>query len=179
MDVTEYIKYYRGILTKETCTFIQDGKYDWQQSSYSSHNGQVDSDKRVGMDETWVRNGDKEYESIKYGFENVIKKYSVDFPLFSVQRTTDFRINKYSEGGFMSRHCDNIHHSHGQQYGYPQVTALLYLNDNYEGGTFRVADKTVYPERGSAVIFPSNFMFPHEAKVVTKGTRWSVVTWLM
>ena len=84
-----------------------------------------------------------------------------------------------SEGGFMSKHCDNIHHSHGQQYGYPQVTALLYLNDNYEGGTFKVADKTIYPERGSAVIFPSNFMFPHEAKVVTKGTRWSVVTWLM
>ena len=79
----------------------------------------------------------------------------------------------------MSRHCDNIHHSHGQQYGYPQVTALLYLNDNYEGGTFRVADKTVYPERGSAVIFPSNFMFPHEVKEITNGERWSVVTWVM
>ena len=89
------------------------------------------------------------------------------------------RINRYNEGGFMSSHVDNIHHSHGQQYGYPQVTALLYLNDDYEGGVFKVADKTVYPEKGSAIIFPSNFMFPHEAGVVTKGTRWSIVTWLM
>ena len=116
---------------------------------------------------------------IKEAFEKVIKLYSTDFPLFSVQRTTDFRINRYNEGGFMSSHVDNIHHSHGQQYGYPQVTALLYLNDNYEGGVFKVAGKTIYPEKGSAVIFPSNFMFPHQAGVVTKGTRWSIVSWLM
>jgi predicted 2-oxoglutarate/Fe(II)-dependent dioxygenase YbiX len=79
----------------------------------------------------------------------------------------------------MSSHVDNIHHSHGQQYGYPQVSALLYLNDDYEGGEFKVADKIIYPEAGSGIIFPSNFMFPHEAKEVIKGTRWSIVTWLM
>ena len=92
---------------------------------------------------------------------------------------TDHRINRYSEGGFMSKHCDNIHHSHGQQYGFPQATVLLYLNDDYEGGEFYVANKKFEPEKASALIFPSNFMFPHEAKVVTKGTRWSIVTWLM
>ena len=79
----------------------------------------------------------------------------------------------------MSSHVDNIHHSHGQQYGYPQVTVLLYLNDDYEGGEFYVAGKMFEPIRGSAIIFPSNFMFPHEAKTVTKGMRWSIVTWLM
>ena len=79
----------------------------------------------------------------------------------------------------MSSHVDNIHHSHGQQYGYPQVSALLYLNDDYEGGEFYVAGKMFEPEQGSGIIFPSNFMFPHEAKAVTKGMRWSIVTWLM
>ena len=34
----------------------------------------------------------------------------------------------------MSEHVDNIHHSHGQKWGYPHVSALLYLNDDYEGG---------------------------------------------
>jgi len=42
-----------------------------------------------------------------------------------------------------------------------------------------VAGKKFEPKKSSALIFPSNFMFPHEAKVVTKGTRWSIVTWLM
>ena len=79
----------------------------------------------------------------------------------------------------MSKHCDNIHHSHGQQYGYPQVSALLYPNDDYEGGEFFVADHQYLPRKGSAIVFPSNFMYPHEATAVTKGTRWSIVTWLM
>ena len=79
----------------------------------------------------------------------------------------------------MSRHLDNIHHSHGQQYGYPQVSALLFLNDDYEGGEFIVAKEKYKTKRGSAIIFPSNFMFPHEVKIITKGIRWSIVTWLM
>ena len=56
---------------------------------------------------------------------------------------------------------------------------LLYLNDDYEGGEFYVAEKEFKPKKGSAIIFPSNFMYPHEAKAVTKGTRWSIVSWLM
>ena len=119
------------------------------------------------------------YEPLKLCYEDVIRRYGKIHPLFSVQRTTDFRINRYAEGGFMSSHVDNIHHSHGQQYGYPQVSCLLYLNDDYEGGDFYVAGERFNPKKGSSIVFPSNFMFPHEAKVVTKGTRWSVVTWLM
>ena len=131
------------------------------------------------MSDAWIKKESVFYTAVKSCFEEVIVKYKTDFPLFSVGRTTDFRINKYGKGGFMSRHVDNIHHSHGQQYGYPQVSALLYLNDDYEGGEFYVADKKFCPSKGSAIIFPSNFMFPHEAKIVTKGTRWSIVTWLM
>ena len=77
------------------------------------------------------------------------------------------------------RDSDNIHHSHGQRYGYPQVTVLLFINDDYEGGEFIVADTTYETKAGSGIIFPSNFMFPHEVKPVTKGERWSLVSWLM
>ena len=79
----------------------------------------------------------------------------------------------------MSRHIDNIHHSHGQTYGYPQLTALLMLNDDYEGGNFLIADNEYETAKGSGGVFPSNFMFPHAVKKVEKGTRYSIVTWLM
>ena len=79
----------------------------------------------------------------------------------------------------MSRHIDNIHHSHGQTYGYPQLTALLMLNDDYEGGNFLIADNEYKTAKGSAIVFPSNFMFPHAVKKVEKGTRYIIVTWLM
>jgi predicted 2-oxoglutarate/Fe(II)-dependent dioxygenase YbiX len=55
----------------------------------------------------------------------------------------------------------------------------LFLNDDYEGGEIIVADNEYHPTVGSALIFPSNFMFPHEVKPVTKGERWSVISWLM
>jgi len=56
---------------------------------------------------------------------------------------------------------------------------LLFLNDDYEGGEFIVAGEIFFPKKGSAIIFPSNFMYPHEVGIVTKGIRWSVLTWLM
>ena len=108
-----------------------------------------------------------------------LKKYQEKHHDCLCQRYTDFRLNKYSKGGFMSRHIDNIHHSHGQTYGYPQLTALLMLNDDYEGGNFLIADNEYETAKGSAIVFPSNFMFPHAVKKVEKGTRYSIVTWLM
>jgi len=176
----KWIGYYENIMNDKQCKEIFNYPWDWAPSKYENNSGvSSNSEERVKMDEVWVRFGDKGYDEIKKAVEYTCRLYSEDHPRFSVQRMTDHRINRYSEGGFMSKHCDNIHHSHGQQYGFPQVTVLLYLNDDYEGGEFYVADKKFEPKRASALIFPSNFMFPHEAKVVTKGTRWSIVTWLM
>ena len=59
------------------------------------------------------------------------------------------------------------------------MLGLLFLNDDYEGGEFIVTDKEYKPSKGSAIVFPSNFMFPHEVKKVTKGERWSIISWLM
>jgi len=131
------------------------------------------------MDDFWIRKDSIWYKKLKVSFEIAIKKYSETFPLFSVQHITDFRINRYSEDGYMSKHCDNIHHSHGQKYGFPQVSSLLFLNDNYEGGEFVVADEVYNTKKGSVIIFPSNFMFPHEVKPITKGIRWSIIAWIM
>ena len=34
-------------------------------------------------------------------------------------------------------------------------------------------------EKGDALMFPSNFMYPHEVMPVTKGTRYSIITWFV
>jgi predicted 2-oxoglutarate/Fe(II)-dependent dioxygenase YbiX len=180
MNVDSYIKYYKNIVAENLCNSLINYNFPYEASKYQTHDsGAIVKQERVKMSDAWIKKESVFYTAVKSCFEEVIVKYKTDFPLFSVGRTTDFRINKYGKGGFMSRHVDNIHHSHGQQYGYPQVSALLYLNDDYDGGEFYVADKKFCPIKGSAIIFPSNFMFPHEAKPVTKGTRWSIVTWLM
>ena len=103
------------------------------------------------------------------------------YPDINVSSSTPFRLNRYLTGGWMQRHIDNIAHSHGQEYGFPHITSLLFLNDNYEGGNFILCDGEFEkkPNQGSCVVFPSNFMYPHEVKEVTKGTRYSVMTWIL
>lgn len=57
------------------------------------------------------------------------------------------------------------------------LSASLFLNTGYEGGLFRFPDLnlTVECKAGSLVMFPSTMM--HEITEVTKGERYSIVTW--
>ena len=63
-----------------------------------------------------------------------------------------------------------------------KYSSILMLNNDYEGGTlcFNVDDEIVEMETkpGNLVIWPSNFMFPHSVKPLTKGVRYSVVSWM-
>ena len=37
--------------------------------------------------------------------------------------------------------------------------------------------QTIKPSPGRCIIWPSNFMYPHEVRETTKGTRYSFVSW--
>ena len=180
----DYIGYYTDLIPSPICDAIighveNERLSDFAKSTYSDPDGVVESDDRVCMDEIWFLQDHKFYDVLKNFVLKGLENYSKQHPKFVVTHHTNFRLNKYSKGGFMSKHCDNIHHSHGQQYGYPHVSVLLFLNDDYEGGEFVVADETYVTKKGSSLIFPSNFMFPHEVKPITNGTRWSIITWMM
>ena len=81
---------------------------------------------------------------------------------------------RYNEGQHFKEHSD-----HGFSYNCT-VSLVAYLNDDYEGGSlyFRTWDLDVKPEAGDVFLFPSNYMYPHQAQVVTKGTKYSIVTML-
>ena len=180
-DVRWWINLFPNVMSEKVCDEIMKYPWDWVPSKYEGDKGvSSNSEERVKMDETWVTDINKPHPDIRKSVMTVMNLYSEKHENFSCIRHTDFRINRYPVGGFMSKHCDNIHHSHGQQYGYPQVSVLLFLNEDYEGGEIIIAGDNQYkPLKGSAIIFPSNFMFPHEVKKITSGTRWSIITWLM
>lgn len=53
------------------------------------------------------------------------------------------------------------------------------VNDDYDGGEWSFFGGT-YTEKlnaGDAIMFPSNFMFPHSIRPVESGIRYSIVTW--
>jgi hypothetical protein len=90
------------------------------------------------------------------------------------------RWNKYKTGTRMQTHCDHIQTMFdGTRKGIPILTILGLLNDNYKGGELILwEDQTIEMKPGQIIIFPSNFLYPHKVNPVTKGIRYSFVSWV-
>ena len=89
---------------------------------------------------------------------------------------TEFLI--YKPNGHYNPHVDTFHrHSNETR----KLTALAFLNDNFEGGKFflNASGTPYYPpqEKGTVLVFPSYMV--HGVEPVTKGIRYSCVTWLV
>ena len=79
----------------------------------------------------------------------------------------------------MALHADHIHSMFdGERKGIPILSVLGVLNDDYEGGEFVLIDEKINLSKGDIIIFPSNFMYPHKVEPVTKGTRYSYISWI-
>lgn len=111
--------------------------------------------------------------------------YSMMFPGCNVSKILQIDFLKYQEGGKYERHSDRGNECSGSMDRYMSV--IINLNSNYEGGEFIFFDPTTKKEKiireeklteGSVLMFPSNFLFPHSVKPITKGTRYSLVCWL-
>lgn len=104
-----------------------------------------------------------------------VQRYLEIHPKAQINRDTGYQLLRYETGQFYSQHIDFYEK-------YPRSLSCSFaLNDGYEGGEFAFFDreKTVKLAKGSAIVFPSNFMFPHEILPVTSGVRYSVVTWFV
>ena len=87
-------------------------------------------------------------------------------------REKTMHVLKYKESGHLPAHSDHGISSR-------VLSALLYLNDDYEGGeiTFPHINFSIKPEAGSLIFFPSNFVFVHEVNAVKSGVRYALPNW--
>jgi predicted 2-oxoglutarate/Fe(II)-dependent dioxygenase YbiX len=115
---------------------------------------------------------------IKKEIERLYFFYKVKFPKMQSSKINQIDLLKYSPGGKYEIHTDCATKSPRH------LSVILNLNDNYEGGDLIFTDqkekevKRLKLEKGSIVFFPSNFMYPHSIEPITKGTRYSIVSWL-
>ena len=53
------------------------------------------------------------------------------------------------------------------------VAMLFYLNDDFEGGdTIFYPEVSIRPKKGSVIVFPPYWLFPHEGTPVIKGEKY-------
>lgn len=57
------------------------------------------------------------------------------------------------------------------------VSVVVYLNDDFKGGETEMLGRKYRPRKGKALIFPSNWNYPHRACPVEEGTKYALVTW--
>ena len=102
-----------------------------------------------------------------------LSEYRKKFPSLGADIDTGYGLLRYKKGQFYVEHTDSFK---TQQRA---LSCSFLLNDDYEGGEFAFFNREIVirGSKGSAIIFPSNFMFPHEILPVISGTRYSIITW--
>jgi len=107
----------------------------------------------------------------------VFTDYSRHFDIGLIDHT-HARLSKYTEGAYLRSHHDHIKDMFdGERRGIPICTVVGLLNDDFKGGEFFLCNEDMELQKGHVIVFPSIFMYPHEVKRVTKGTRYSFVSW--
>lgn len=87
------------------------------------------------------------------------------------------RYNKYLKGSSIENHHDHIHSLFdGTRKGIPILSIVGVLNE-FDGGEFILSGQLIHIPVGHAIIFPSNFMYPHEVTPIESDSRYSFVSW--
>jgi predicted 2-oxoglutarate/Fe(II)-dependent dioxygenase YbiX len=182
----QYIHVFNDILSEELCDkVLKEYKTsdEWINTQIGAE-GTVEKSIRnckeihLSCDEILGRNYEvrKEIdELIHKSIHKVISKYIEIHKDFTIDIDTGYNLLKYDEGEFYIEHTDSFKNQQRS------LSCSLQLNDNYTGGEFAFFGKDVIikSKKGSAIVFPSNFMYPHEIMPVIQGTRYSIITWLV
>jgi len=183
-QLKDYVKIYKGFCETDFCNQIVasiDGA-EWETHQYYNSGTKkyesYENELSVSNESVPLKNDlDKKiWEAIAFyiGFDmSHMKDWFASWSGYSLAR-----FNRYDPTTKMKLHCDHIHTLFdGERKGIPTLTILGALNEDYEGGEFLLCGENIELKTGDVVVFPSNFLYPHEVKPVKSGVRYSFVSW--
>ena len=182
-NLKDYVYKINDFLDQPTCKNIikKVKKFNWQKHEYYSN---LDNTRISYENDLSVLSGVDipEIITLNKKLDYALKLYlnRLNFSWYTYYTGYSWtRINIYDKNTLMRLHCDHIHSLFdGKNKGVPVLTILGALNDEYKGGELIMFDKEVIElKAGNLLIFPSNFLFPHEVKPIISGTRYSYVSW--
>jgi hypothetical protein len=185
-SIADYIKVYDNIFTSEECKTILDeykNSDEWTFSKVGSEGGIEDKTYRncenigISLQDVIEKNQSKRKnidELIHKKTIGISQDYCRNFPWGNLTTDSGYNLLRYKTGGFYREHTDS-------GYSFRTVAMSINLNDDYGGGSmaFFNGEVDIRGGLGSVIIFPANFMYPHQIMEVTKGIRYSIVTWLI
>lgn len=125
----------------------------------------------AGDDERMKNIADKFYTLLYATSVGYNRYFEIDEPVFFNE---GLNVLKYQTGQEYGAHYDG-----GSSTG-RTIAAILYLNDDYEGGEIEFVNFGIKmkPTKGTLILFPATFPYRHIAHPVISGTKYAIVTWL-
>lgn len=184
-NINDYIVVFEDALTHNLCDAILEefkNEEEWHRTvvGRGEINDQIRTAEEIVVSYPHIigKNPKVRQKLDRYIFESsglVIKKYNEKFPFCRIEEDSGYELLRYKEGRFYVEHTDSFKER-------PRAVSCSFaLNDDYEGGEWGFFNRDIVMKvpKGSAILFPSNFMYPHEIMPVTKGTRYSIITWFI
>lgn len=118
---------------------------------------------------------------IKSRIEKVAEIYSEKWPYMTANKITEINLLQYDanehKAGYTYHTDDSIVTPKRT------ISISICLSNNFTGGEFvfdlnKDGEYQLPQNIGDCVAFPSNFMFPHSVRRVTKGTRYALISWI-
>jgi hypothetical protein len=106
-------------------------------------------------------------------YGDAIQDYADKHRDLVISRDEGYTLLRYGSSQHYAQHVDYRTDTHRA------VTAIIGLNDEYEGGEFWMWDGAWRQrvEKGAVLLFPSTFEYPHGIRPIESGVRYSVITW--
>jgi hypothetical protein len=187
-QLSDYIVVIRGIISKKMCQQVVDLYKNNRNFDWALTRGGVNLDCRK-VRQMWISSDIVKSQGEEFAamddevFKIMSRAKDIYIKTLREMRGIEYtphlsgtegnQILHYPEGYYFREHCDN---SGGTS---RTLTCTLNISDDHDGGLFRFlrGEFDVRLNAGDAVLFPSNFMFPHEVTEITRGERYSIVTW--
>ena len=203
ISVNEWFVFDKAIDNK-TCNKIKRlGAKQWQSAAVDTKKGTTDEERKKGRKpEMGV---DKKTRITDVAWTNDQWVYDTIWPFmmqanveagwqYDIKSAESSQVTRYKKGGFYNFHKDG-NGCHMAKYNNPsnafvhdhvrKLSMTVLLNESFEGGAFEFAsygkeDCIITPlemKQGDIVVFPS--CMEHRVAPITKGIRYSLVTWFL
>ena len=195
-QLKDFIRVEENIFDSDFCDkVVEEYKKDihWEKAQTFKNNTDVRTNDFLQISHNYLLSKNKVRKSYDdFLFSKIfplIREYADNFEgHLKYVKDSGFSLLRYRVGEYYKEHVDESPRVESDSNGkiIPEtlhkrkLTVIIQLNDDFEGGGlafFHRAYKTEV-KKGSVIIFPSNYLFPHEALPVTKGTRYSLITWV-
>ena len=123
-----------------------------------------------------INEGLSEY---KKRIENIHGNFSF-YPVPGAEKTNSWResiqILQYEKSQEYKFHHDTANNPKMKEY-HRKISVIVYLSQDFTGGATSFTFTKIKPPAGYAIIFPSNWCYPHAGEPVINGVKRVAVTW--